>query len=1788
MRADSTQTFVTQNTDFYTEDGQVRLCNSSDELYSYYNNQNHFEQGDPNYCDATLCIYPDYFAQDCDCTGLIQPTGTCPSGTSYVCCTLLDQNAKTCYCLGHTDYTGNNTAAIRDAGVAVTNELDVCRNETACNAAACFAPASPPLPPSPTPTPPSTASPIHAPTWTPIQITRNPTTEHIVTATPITITPPSPLSPLSPPAQPTSADPDNITLCKTILNCTYSNKNSEIYRIRNNAHTLGDGECNNAYAMDVAPKYSTDDANDKYIFLYAYPPHIMYGVVGTCIAYKSYSSQIYSNYSVCDARSCVYPDYATTTCDCGNQDILNAIQGSDDASGCTPSGVSQTNGGNSNCVCWQDKVTSKWWCLDVSGMSNQYPANVTEIQSGSQCDATPCNVGPRHPRPPPPTPPLSPPPPSPPCPPTSPSPPIPPPHPDLPTSPPPSQPGVYPMAPYLVSEVLHGADGVTNFNAYRAEYVNEFMSSRSMGYDGVSGIGLGLNGDFVDESHGYFTLTLKACGIGTKETMLKWPLTHAAGHPSHTTGWGNVNSGADWSAYVRSVGTRIDFETLDGYSSAAKVNKSVLVVESPGHDMTQQTPYYISQSSTTLLGIVVRRGGILFMDDMNSALKLHFLIVESGGLFQAGTHHSDAHRFKSLLTITYEHDHWVDAGNAPITASQYSLEVLHPGVKLDPVIVTYIVNGTTVTASRQVKDFSGNSGNNYGVAKGAAVFFNGNYQLNARVPGLVAYTGTWSVNRTCGDGQHCQRDVGDTTREMQGDASDDAVPVASHYPMTWARLGQKHNVGQQYLYLNVKDCDSAGWQVDDLVVLTAAPYQFAPEDKVRAVGAPRFWMNHPYNSASYHGNEYALGNYSSYLSGVKIENGDTGVEVVRIASVQNAHTYKLAEKLRYNHDVTIEHLENEGQTADVSVGTHAALLTRRIVVTSSLTSGGGGCNNIPSEAQPPHRNGGEGQVVKNNDQAPPNYVNVPRVTADVHECIKNAERAPNLQPPKASWLFGTSHLEAGCNTMFGAEQKFRYGSSVSLDGVEMRRTGTAPNFGRLGTYGVHFHIAGYPRSFTGYLRDPTHTRELRVVSSSIWMSFARFITVHGTMETLQRNNVGFLAYGSGYFLEDGTELDNVLDHNTGIAALSTISNEYWNPAPVFSFVATDYSVMSAFWFKNNLNTMSRNLACNSPSPVLGAWYVPQKTQILRGPSTVCIGSPSLDLPGTASKAVAQSESSADLKGLDGCDISKPLASNGPSKCVDAKGEDCRCLSGHQYQPEIRSTELDSLRFLAECYVPVNFTFRFVEITTEIGVGRNYGSYCNLYTSTADAPILLNAENVVYGMAGFYSEFPEMLRTDSAGYMIGIDQTYSFDTCVYTYTIYGRTYCQQLLPADGWNTCTDQLGQGEYMSSVYAQTYNGSDPVVTTPANVDNVSPEQYCSTQSGATCQSNVDMHNAWYTVPKIFSSLLLWRTGKSQTLIYLGAVWTKDAPPWCLGCALLMGANGSKTTYTIYDNAHAPGFQFLSTQIVGGFDMTQPNPPMPGVYMVYDDLLLQGSLSLPQNTAVFTGNATLIDQSSILDLSAEGLLNNVVDYSNHPRYAQHVASDLPDATQAGVASLFVDASRIRSSMVPAHYKSIINFTKCNTCVDYVLLDGIQFLDFTRRRFTRNRVTLHYTSSTITLTNPTVTLDKHVDDDQFVCDSDQNKACPTDTAKYLTVCDMHHPRAIARSVTGKAIVGAMVGSIFDTRAGRALGERVCTALAKMPAMLAPANANGQSYGSSSNEVVCVNHYCNTHNLTLLW
>ena len=57
-----------------------------------------------------------------------------------------------------------------------------------------------------------------------------------------------------------------------------------------------------------------------------------------------------------------------------------------------------------------------------------------------------------------------------------------------------------------------------------------------------------------------------------------------------------------------------------------------------------------------------------------------------------------------------------------------------------------------------------------------------------------------------------------------------------------------------------------------------------------------------------------------------------------------------------------------------------------------------------------------------------------------------------------------------------------------------------------------------------------------VVGASIWDSGNRWITIHGTNYLVVRDCVGYQSVGHGFFLEDGTEVYNVLDRNLAVQA----------------------------------------------------------------------------------------------------------------------------------------------------------------------------------------------------------------------------------------------------------------------------------------------------------------------------------------------------------------------------------------------------------------------------------------------------------------------------------------------------------------------------------------------------------------------------------------------------------------------------------------------------------------------------
>lgn len=111
----------------------------------------------------------------------------------------------------------------------------------------------------------------------------------------------------------------------------------------------------------------------------------------------------------------------------------------------------------------------------------------------------------------------------------------------------------------------------------------------------------------------------------------------------------------------------------------------------------------------------------------------------------------------------------------------------------------------------------------------------------------------------------------------------------------------------------------------------------------------------------------------------------------------------------------------------------------------------------------------------------------------------------------------------------------------------------------LGKYALHFHLC----------RDTM--RGSTIVGNSIWDSKNRWLTIHGTDYLVVRDNVGYGSIGHGYFLEDGTEVNNLIDRN--LAVLAKAGKRL--PKQVLPFDANEGA---GFWWSNSRNSFTRNVA----------------------------------------------------------------------------------------------------------------------------------------------------------------------------------------------------------------------------------------------------------------------------------------------------------------------------------------------------------------------------------------------------------------------------------------------------------------------------------------------------------------------------------------------------------------------------------------------------------------------------------
>ncbi len=132
-------------------------------------------------------------------------------------------------------------------------------------------------------------------------------------------------------------------------------------------------------------------------------------------------------------------------------------------------------------------------------------------------------------------------------------------------------------------------------------------------------------------------------------------------------------------------------------------------------------------------------------------------------------------------------------------------------------------------------------------------------------------------------------------------------------------------------------------------------------------------------------------------------------------------------------------------------------------------------------------------------------------------------------------------------------------SAGSVSYAEFRHLGKE---GLLGKYALHYHLVG------------DTMRGSSVIGASIWDSRNRWLTIHGTNYLVVRDCVGYRSTGHGFFLEDGTEVFNVLDRNLAVGA----RRGKRLPKQALPFDANEGA---GFWWANSRNTFTRNIAAEN-------------------------------------------------------------------------------------------------------------------------------------------------------------------------------------------------------------------------------------------------------------------------------------------------------------------------------------------------------------------------------------------------------------------------------------------------------------------------------------------------------------------------------------------------------------------------------------------------------------------------------
>ena len=139
---------------------------------------------------------------------------------------------------------------------------------------------------------------------------------------------------------------------------------------------------------------------------------------------------------------------------------------------------------------------------------------------------------------------------------------------------------------------------------------------------------------------------------------------------------------------------------------------------------------------------------------------------------------------------------------------------------------------------------------------------------------------------------------------------------------------------------------------------------------------------------------------------------------------------------------------------------------------------------------------------------------------------------------------------------FGAHTMVMDGAEQHISGAEFFRVGQEDILGR---YPIHWHMLG---DASGQY----------VTNISVHQSYQKGATIHGTSNVLFEGNVIFDHVGHGFFMEDGSETENVIFGNL---VFGTHASQTGEPIP------TDRTEVASYWIENVSNTFIGNHAAGS-------------------------------------------------------------------------------------------------------------------------------------------------------------------------------------------------------------------------------------------------------------------------------------------------------------------------------------------------------------------------------------------------------------------------------------------------------------------------------------------------------------------------------------------------------------------------------------------------------------------------------